>query len=188
MGVWVYCWCMVNISSAGCWSHAVTGSTGLHISRSEEISMRLQVQVLCHRHVFLCLSFLFERSFEFSILCICPPPSFCSLPFFCVLLSIFLPPFLPPSSPPSLRGEGGWHHQRAAGCCYDVEMETWKMCGWHLPLMQVWLHCGCHGYTACVVCCSADRTICCGKLCLCLINKCVIFATLQQKLWLFKLF
>jgi len=64
-------------------------------------------------------------------------------PFFSVLFCSFHFSFLVPK---------GWHHHRAAGCCCDVEVETWKMSSWHLPLMLVWLRRGFHGYTAGVMC------------------------------------
>lgn len=73
-----------------------------------------------------------------------------------VFVSLFSPPPclslhpLPSSCrlPSWLQSEPGWHHHRAAALCCDVEVETWKVSSWHLPLMLVWLHYSYYGYTA----------------------------------------
>lgn len=90
--------------------------------------------------VCVCFSFLFHIQPS-------PPVIFPLFHSYLLLPRLLLPFFHHPF--PSTKV---WHHHRAAGSCCDVEVETWKMSSWHLPLMVVWLHRGCYGYIAGLMC------------------------------------
>lgn len=77
-------------------------------------------------------------------------PKYPSLPLLLLLLLLLFP--LP-----------HWGCVTSSPCCRrccDVEVETWKMSSWHLPLMLVWLRRCYYGCTAGVVCCYGYHSRC----------------------------
>lgn len=136
----------INGRSAGYWRCSAMAAR----NHSKEINMAAHMQVGLQG----CASLLFLRSihsppkpplyalsFSLFFSCCCFPPSFSSLSFHVSPL-LYIALFLLPE----------WHHHGAARPCCDVEVETWKMNSWHLPLMIVWLHRGYYGDIACVMC------------------------------------
>lgn len=154
-----------------CWGlKSCCGSTQLLQATTEEIkssrSRRSLVKHTCTvgELTALCVCLCFVCKITPSLHPSLPLSSLFPFPFFPPHLSFFLLflfplPLFPPLLLPLLvlflvpaQGTVTSSPRRAACTRCDVEVETWKMSRWHLPPMLVWLHSGCHGYTAGVMC------------------------------------